>query len=106
VLSCGHLTCVECIAPLFIGKFARCPLCRVKIDLKSGQVMTVTIKTPKAERPVNAELETGQDVERYGSKIFEFVKFTQRTLEKDSESKIILFIQFNRFVTGDSNRLD
>jgi hypothetical protein len=65
--------------------------------------MTVTIKKPKTELPINAELENNEIVEKYGSKIFEFVKFTKLTLEKNPESKIILIIQFNRLVVNNFN---
>jgi hypothetical protein len=58
--------------------------------------VTVTIKAPEPARPLNAEREKNKDIERFGSKLFEFVQFTQQTLEHNSESKIILFIQFNR----------
>lgn len=104
VLFCGHFTCDECVEGLLKTKPAHCPMCRERIDLTPDQVMTVTIrkpltaqkKEPASARPVNAELENNDVVERFGSKVYEFVKFAQRTMRINPESKIILFIQFDR----------
>jgi hypothetical protein len=41
---------------------------------------------------MNAELEGNKIVEKFGSKIYQFVKFAQETLDKDPDAKIILFI--------------
>lgn len=97
VISCGHIGCPECIEEL-IARNPKCPICRVDVDIKAGQVMTVTIKTPKPARPLKAEREINKDIEKYGSKVFEFVNFAQETMHENHESKIILFIQFNRFI--------
>jgi hypothetical protein len=60
--------------------------------------MTVTIQKPRPAHPINFDLENNEVVEQFGSKVYEFVKFAQQTMEKDPESKIILFIQFTRYV--------
>jgi hypothetical protein len=107
VLHCGHFTCNDCLDEI-MRTGPKCPECREPIKRRGGQVMTVTIKKPKTEEDDDQDVELGNNeiVQKYGSKIFEFVKFTRVTLEKDPESKIILFIQFNRFVVGESNHLD
>jgi hypothetical protein len=98
VLSCGHLTCVDCNTGIVIQRPALCPICRKGIDIE--KIMTVTIQktlpAPKS-RPVNHELENSLVVEKFGSKVYEFVKFALQTMRKNPESKIILFIQFTRF---------
>jgi hypothetical protein len=105
VLNCGHFTCNDCLDKI-MQNAQKCPQCREIIKRRGGQVMTVTIKKPKTEEDDDQDVGNNEIVQKYGSKIFEFVKFTRVTLEKDPESKIILFIQFNRFVNRESNNLD
>jgi hypothetical protein len=99
VLPCGHLLCDGCCAGLIKeinGKPPSCPMCRVRINHRDGQVMTVTIRKPVEDKPAPAEIEKKTDIEKYGTKVCEFIKFAQQTMQDDQESKIILFIQFNR----------
>jgi hypothetical protein len=98
VLACGHFTCAKCIADL-IAHSPKCPSCRVPINVKHGQVMTVTIRDPDMTVPMNDEAESRVNLEKYGSKISAFVKFTEQTLASNVDAKIILFIQFSRFVS-------
>lgn len=61
--------------------------------------MTVTIRDPDMTVPMNDEAESRVNLEKYGSKISAFVKFTEQTLASNVDAKIILFIQFSRFVS-------
>jgi hypothetical protein len=101
VLSCGHFTCNDCCAKLIgqtNGRAPICPMCRAPINHRAGQVMTVTIRKPIEDKPASADIEKKTDIEKYGTKVCEFIKFAQQTMQDDHESKIILFIQFNRLV--------
>ena len=99
MLKCRHVMCENCTNEIFKTHTAKCPFCR-QINKKSEIKRVKIEEEKKEEKPIiksDTQIKEEENIEKYGSKLYNLIKYLQKVFE-DKENRVILFSQYDKML--------
>lgn len=87
---CGHIFCKECILAA-IARQSVCPLCRAKVE----KDMLTEIIEPSQKEELDDKHKIVDMVSKYGTKTAHLIKYLNELTEREPDSKVIIFSQWD-----------